>query len=177
MNRSNPTQSRQVSGQRRARSLYLCRWFPRGASGRLIHLARGRAWQPGYHLTPHGQRTARRRQAGGGWQTPFRHPRCIALSWSSTSRHGGSKVEPVGVQGEGQWPLRRQSWRTLWKLARRRSPTSHWRSADGETTGWLLDPLPSLSLLGLPLQPGVASNPNSENPARTGSGTVLGISR
>lgn len=104
MNRSNPTQSRQVSGQRGELGAYtFAVGFRAGLRGRLIHLARGKGLAARLHLTPHGrQRTARRRRAGGGWQTP--PSATLGTSPSpGARRHGtaGAKVEPVGVQGEG----------------------------------------------------------------------------
>ena len=103
-NRSNPTQSRQLSGQRGELGAYtFAVGFRAGLRVRLVHLARGKGLAARLHLTPHRrQRTAWRRRAGGGWQTP---PSATLRTSPSPGarRHGteGAKVEPDGAQGEG----------------------------------------------------------------------------
>lgn len=82
-----------VWAERRARSLYLCCWFPRGASGQTDPSGQGEGL--GSQVAFNTPQAAEDRQEEAGKRrvtnSTFRHPPYIALPWCSTSRHGGSK--------------------------------------------------------------------------------------
>lgn len=61
-------------------------------------------------------------------------------------------MEPERIQGEGRRRLRqRQSWRALWRLAKRRSPSHPAIRQRRKQAGKWTDPLPSLSEQTLPV--------------------------
>lgn len=112
-----PAQHRAVSAEWQARSLYLCRRFPRGASGRRDPSGPGAG--PG-SLEDGGEEASPQTAAN----TTSRPAPCIAPLNPDATGEREQKCSPMRCGEKGRWrPRQGKSRRALWRLAGRRSPS------------------------------------------------------